>query len=753
MTPYARAAWALALCAVLATPSRGAPPAAPPDAVDGEVLEIDGALYEVQGGELVPLDEALAAEAEPAAAVADSAAPTPPAVPGVSVTASRVDGRPEQVTTTDVVSGEDLAESGARTLSEALSEVAGLQVTSSLGTGEEVSIDGLDSKYVLILIDGRPVNGRVNNRVDTSRLPVSPSEIERVEVVRGPMSALYGSEALGGVINIVTKRPGAGVHGGVDLSTRLTGQGMSRGALAAHASGGAGPVLFKLGVSGLAERATDRAHRDAETGVVTLRPDGQLDTPHRRQLDASGELGLFLGEDWLARVYGRALANEVETRVSRLLPFRDHSTDGQLQLGAVVEGDVLPGHSLAVDLRVDRFTHRFEKLPNGGATKVPPFCEDKASGGLRFFDPPCPAAANVRSDTTQDEARLELRYTGDLLAGQPFVDELKAAAGLVLTGEQTARLNGDGEDTLPGGGQRVGTALYGELMYRPFANTEGFGLALLPGARLDLIAPGAGADPVAVGFGPKLGVRVDLPFRLAARASYGQGFRMPSFQERYLRFDHSDLGYIVEGNPELRPETSQGVRGELLWAPLSGVEIGVEGFLSLLQDLIGEQPVRVDDDGIPVYTYANIARAYTAGVNLRLSTVELRGFSFDVAYQYLLNAVDASACPEDNPYFCAPEEGARSLPLRPAHAGHVKARYRIASTDTTVFSRVDFLDDRPLAEGLVAPGFVKLGAGLSQRLYDAVEVLASFDNLLDSYDPVYGPKPGRHVNVTVRGSF
>lgn len=737
---------------------------APPGAAEGEVLEIDSDLYVVRDGQLVPIEEALAEPEERPAAIggADGEAPrAPPPVPGISVTGSRVDTSPEQVMETDVVGGDDIAETGARTLSDALSQVAGLQITSSLGTGDEVSIDGLDGKYVLILVDGRPVNGRVNNRVDTSRLPISPSEIERVEVVRGPMSALYGSDALGGVINIVTKRPGAGVRGGLDLSTRLTGQGLGRSGLGAQLSGSAGPVLFKLGTSGLLERAIDRASRDLDAGVVVMRPDGQLDLPHRRQGTATGELGVFLGDDWLARLYGTASGNEVETRVSPLLPYRDHSVDGQLQLGVVLEGDVLPGHALVVDVRVDRFTHRYEKLPDGVSRSTPPFCEDKSSSGLRFFDAPCPAAANVRSDTTQDQARAELRYTGELVRGQPLVEELRLSAGLVLAGEQAVRFNGDGEDTLPGGGDRLATALYGELMYRPFSKRDGFGLSILPGARLDLVTPGAGTDPAAFALGPKLGARLELPFGLAVRASYGQGFRLPSFQERYLRFDHSELGYIVEGNADLRPETSQGLRGEVLWRPLPKVEIGVEGFLNLLADLIGEQlkgpdPACADDPelcNVPVYTYANIARAYTAGVNLRLSTGEMRGFSFDLAYQYLINAVDASACPEDNPWFCAPQEGARSLPLRPAHAGHGRVRYRLRATDTTLFSRVDFLDERPLGDGLVAPGYVLLGAGLSQPVMDGVDLLASFENLLDTYDPVYGPKPGRHVNLTLRGAF
>ncbi len=71
-----------------------------------------------------------------------------------------------------------------------------------------VSIRGLDSSYTLILVDGKRVNSRNavfrHNDFDLNWIPVD--SIERIEVVRGPMSSLYGSDALGGVVNIITKK-------------------------------------------------------------------------------------------------------------------------------------------------------------------------------------------------------------------------------------------------------------------------------------------------------------------------------------------------------------------------------------------------------------------------------------------------------------------------------------------------------------------------------------------------------------------
>ncbi len=86
-----------------------------------------------------------------------------------------------------------------------------------------VSIRGLDSSYTLILVDGKRVNSRNavfrHNDFDLNWIPVD--SIERIEVVRGPMSSLYGSDALGGVVNIITKKIGQKWSGTVTVDTTI----------------------------------------------------------------------------------------------------------------------------------------------------------------------------------------------------------------------------------------------------------------------------------------------------------------------------------------------------------------------------------------------------------------------------------------------------------------------------------------------------------------------------------------------------
>ena len=110
----------------------------------------------------------------------------------------------ESIVTTDVVTQEQILDSGASDASEVLETVPGVVVTRSF-RGAGVQMQGLDSQYVLILINGKRMIGRKDGVMDLSRIPAE--RIERIEIVKGAASALYGSDAIGGVINIITRQP------------------------------------------------------------------------------------------------------------------------------------------------------------------------------------------------------------------------------------------------------------------------------------------------------------------------------------------------------------------------------------------------------------------------------------------------------------------------------------------------------------------------------------------------------------------
>ncbi|AWX43919.1 Vitamin B12 transporter BtuB [Flagellimonas maritima] len=106
-----------------------------------------------------------------------------------------------------LINKEQLQQTGVTRLNEILNEQTGIIMTpdATIGGGEGVQIQGIASDYVLILIDGVPVVGRSSGNLDLSRFAIG--NIKQIEVVKGPSSSLFGSEALGGVINIITEKP------------------------------------------------------------------------------------------------------------------------------------------------------------------------------------------------------------------------------------------------------------------------------------------------------------------------------------------------------------------------------------------------------------------------------------------------------------------------------------------------------------------------------------------------------------------
>lgn len=104
-----------------------------------------------------------------------------------------------------LVGKKQIIKSGTVRLNEILNEQTGIITVADESGFQGVQIQGIASDYILILIDGVPLVGRSAGNFDLSRLTVA--NIKQIEVVKGPASSLYGSEALGGVINIITEKP------------------------------------------------------------------------------------------------------------------------------------------------------------------------------------------------------------------------------------------------------------------------------------------------------------------------------------------------------------------------------------------------------------------------------------------------------------------------------------------------------------------------------------------------------------------
>src|SRR5690606_1844532 len=143
--------------------------------------------------------------------------------------------------TTEVIDRQRLVESGVQTVSEALAMRPGLWISRGVAGTTGVTMQGLGPQYTLVLVDGARQIGRTDGVLDLDRFSVE--DIEQIEVVRGPSSVLYGSDALGGVVNLVTRTPRDGLA--IDALARVDGRlgYEARGRVAGGSDGYSGTLV------------------------------------------------------------------------------------------------------------------------------------------------------------------------------------------------------------------------------------------------------------------------------------------------------------------------------------------------------------------------------------------------------------------------------------------------------------------------------------------------------------------------------
>jgi outer membrane receptor for ferrienterochelin and colicins len=262
---------------------------------------------------------------------------TPRALPleALVVTASRrLQRLADAPVTTELITRRDIEAARVSDLSTLLTQRLGIQLEGGHPAGEGVMLQGLGSERVLILLDGQPLVGRLSGTLDISRLPTSM--VERVEVVKGSQSSLYGSEAMGGVVNVVTRSAGSAPWTvGIDATTGSQGRMDVSGSVA--------------GTAGAIDYLVDGGRRmtDVAPGMETQQ--GAL----AQRWDALAKIGWTPSEQLRIEAAGLLLDERQRWQGGQLFQFADND-----QRGARIGAEWSSGtHRLSPTLHWTEFEH------------------------------------------------------------------------------------------------------------------------------------------------------------------------------------------------------------------------------------------------------------------------------------------------------------------------------------------------------------------------------------------------------------
>ncbi len=446
---------------------------------------------------------ATSARAEPAQAPSTA---RPERVEVIVVTASR---SPRSLATTlgtvSVITAEDIAARNATSVVDVLRGTPGLYVDQPGGRGSRASIfiRGLDPNQAVVLIDGIRVNDPTNNRggsFDFSTLDVYA--VERIEIVRGPLSAIHGSDALGGAINIITRR------GGDEDEARAKAEGGRFGFVRANGGvqGSRGPFDFALSGAWVVD-PDDASRGDFEGGSLTANLGAQL--------PAQGELRAVLRFSDTDSSAFPDNSGGVEFAQIRQLEDRDIE---ELTTGFTFRQPLIP----QLDLQLaGNYYHRRE---------------DRSSPGI----PPGPGGFPVPSEDARDRYRqVELRLQGDATLPAGF----GAVAGADVRWE-----NGKSDSVLDLGvpvdaSWKANRVVWGSFLDAYWSSP--WGLRIEAAVRVEW--NDGDTDTQAI---PRVGLLYPLPWvPLELRANWGQGFKLPSLFA---------LNNGIVGNGALKPEKSDG---------------------------------------------------------------------------------------------------------------------------------------------------------------------------------------------------
>lgn len=649
---------------------------------------------------------------------------------------------------------------GSLRLNDVLTEQTGLVVVPQVnGQGSGIQLQGFNPDYTLILIDGEPIIGRYTGSLELSRIAVG--NIKQIEIVKGPSSSLYGSDALAGVINIITDRPKPGVGG--NFSSRY---GTNK---TLDLSGDVSLTKNKLGVYVFGNRySTDGYDLSPENFGKTVSPftNQTLTTKITYKLGSATDISLS----------GRYFQENQR--------FNFEVTSSSEQIKTSGNGEVNDWNINPV------ITHRF-------------------STSLKVI-------ARFYSTFYQTETNLNLDKDGSPYYHDDFKQTFTRPE---INGEYF--INDKNVVTVGAGhiGESVKTSRYGDENERnQWTNYGFFQYEWMPVDKFNLIAGGRFDHNNSYGsqFSPKLSAQYDVNKKVTLKASTGVGFKSPDFRQLYFNFNNSAAGgYSVLGTeivqPRLAELESQGQIQTYLFDPaligdlqaersvavnlggkmeiLPSLNLDVNGFYNSIDNLIETQAVAITTSGQNIYTYRNIKSAYTTGVESNVSYPIAKHLSLSVGYQ-LLYAKDkdvAEAVKKGDVYYRDPNtlvtkrlqpDEYYGLYNRSRHTGNIKIFYRDPVAKWEASARIIFRgkygvgDIRGNIQGETIPpsdqnsnsildvyddfvkGYGLVNLSVAKSLNCGLRFQVGVDNVLNYTQPIYIPNlPGRLMYGSLSYSF
>jgi len=579
-----------------------------------------------------------------------------------------------------VIGREEIEAWGARSVADVLRGQAGLDITENGGPGSLsfLSLRGANASQTLVLIDGMRVGDAASIGGEFDFSVLSTQDVERIEILRGPQSALYGSDAMGGVVNIITRQGAraprtvlnleAGSYGTVSSSLATSGASEKLAyAFSIHGLHTDGFSRYGYRIGRITSQLARKLERDS-----TDKLGGSARVTYRPTQDLSIDLGFRRYSSWFQfdNPGAFALANK-DTAFNK---GRQHVTAAFARINGIVLDGRLEN---ALTLFVNE-TKRFNRLEQS--------CFDAA-----FMSYDCNTYFTSRRYGVEYQGNLDMNAFGKLVFGARHEVENASSSEQWLTPGSPRQLNFSGRQTT-----NSVFAIYQKSFER---------LAISFSSRYDSVDSKIDFltwRATAAYSIPETGTKF--------RASAGTGAKAPTLFQRFS----------IYGTPNLEPERNFGYDigvDQSLWD--GRIIIGATWFEAFYRNLIDFDFTLNNGVG----GYFNVGRASTKGVELT-ADIDLvpRVWRIGGAYTYMV---------------ARNKDTGLALLRRPRHKGSLSVSYSgirnltIQAKATFVGARKDIANDFPFARTRMAP-FGKLDARAAYRVNDRLTLTARAENITNA---------------------